>query len=39
VELADGRVIGIEVKATAAPVPDDARHLWLYALPICAFWT
>jgi predicted AAA+ superfamily ATPase len=30
VELADGRVIGIEVKATAAPVPEDARHLrWL----------
>ncbi len=27
VELADGRVIGIEVKATAAPVPEDARHL------------
>jgi uncharacterized protein len=30
VELADGRVIGIEIKATAAPVPEDARHLrWL----------
>ena len=30
VELADGRVVGIEVKATAAPVPEDARHLrWL----------
>lgn len=30
IELADGRVIGIEVKATAAPVPEDARHLrWL----------
>jgi uncharacterized protein len=30
VEFADGRVLGIEVKATAAPVPDDARHLrWL----------
>jgi predicted AAA+ superfamily ATPase len=30
VELADGRVIGIEVKATAAPTPADARHLrWL----------
>ena len=30
VELADGRVMGIEVKADAAPVPADARHLrWL----------
>jgi uncharacterized protein len=29
-ELVDGRVIGIEVKATAAPGPEDARHLrWL----------
>ncbi|HMG61655.1 MAG TPA: DUF4143 domain-containing protein [Streptosporangiaceae bacterium] len=29
-ELADGRVIGIEVKADAAPGPADARHLrWL----------
>ena len=33
VELADGRVVGIEVKATAAPVPEDARHLrWLQAV-------
>jgi predicted AAA+ superfamily ATPase len=33
VELADGRVIGIEVKATAAPVPEDARHLrWLQGI-------
>jgi predicted AAA+ superfamily ATPase len=30
VELPDGRVIGIEVKADAAPGPADARHLrWL----------
>lgn len=30
VELGDGRVIGIEVKADAAPGPDAARHLrWL----------
>jgi uncharacterized protein len=29
-ELADGRVIGIEVKASSAPKPDEARHLvWL----------
>ncbi|HEX9031369.1 MAG TPA: DUF4143 domain-containing protein [Streptosporangiaceae bacterium] len=29
-ELRDGRVVGIEVKAGAAPVPADARHLrWL----------
>ncbi|MGH3274492.1 MAG: ATP-binding protein [Streptosporangiaceae bacterium] len=29
-QFADGRVIGIEVKATAAPGPADARHLrWL----------
>lgn len=29
-ELKDGRVAGIEVKASAAPVPADARHLrWL----------
>jgi uncharacterized protein len=33
VELADGRVIGIEVKATAAPGPEDARHLrWLQGI-------
>lgn len=33
VELADGRVVGIEVKATAAPVPEDARHLrWLQSV-------
>lgn len=30
VELADGRVIGIEIKADAAPGPESARHLvWL----------
>jgi len=30
VELADGRVLGVEVKADAAPSRDDARHLvWL----------
>jgi uncharacterized protein len=30
VELGDGRVIGIEIKADAAPGPDAARHLhWL----------
>ena len=30
IEFADGRVVGIEVKASAAPVADDARHLrWL----------
>jgi uncharacterized protein len=29
-ELSDGRVVGIEVKASASPGPDDARHLrWL----------
>ncbi len=29
-ELADGRVIGIEVKASSAPKPQEARHLvWL----------
>ncbi|MDQ2876072.1 MAG: DUF4143 domain-containing protein [Actinomycetota bacterium] len=29
-ELADGRVVGVEVKADAAPGPADARHLrWL----------
>ena len=29
-ELAAGDVVAIEVKATAAPRPDDARHLsWL----------
>ncbi len=31
IELADGRVIGIEVKTDAAPGPDAARHLtWLH---------
>jgi predicted AAA+ superfamily ATPase len=30
VEFADGRVMGIEIKAAAAPVSADARHLrWL----------
>ncbi|MGH3304212.1 MAG: hypothetical protein ACRDOK_21545 [Streptosporangiaceae bacterium] len=30
IEFSDGRVAGIEVKASAAPGPDDARHLrWL----------
>ena len=30
VELADGRVLAIEIKASAAPTHDDARHLrWL----------
>lgn len=30
IDLGGGRVIGIEVKATAAPTPGDARHLaWL----------
>jgi predicted AAA+ superfamily ATPase len=30
IELADGRVIGVEIKADAAPGPDAARHLfWL----------
>ena len=30
VELADGRVLAIEIKASAAPTRDDARHLrWL----------
>ena len=30
IELADGRVIGIEIKADAAPGRDAARHLaWL----------
>ena len=30
VELGDGRVVGIEVKADSAPGPDAARHLrWL----------
>jgi len=30
IELADGRVIAIEIKADAAPGPDAARHLaWL----------
>jgi uncharacterized protein len=29
-ELADGRIIGIEVKASSAPKPEEARHLvWL----------
>lgn len=27
IETRDGRVIAIEVKATATPTPDDARHL------------
>jgi uncharacterized protein len=32
VEFPDGRLFGIEVKATAAPTPADARHLdWLAA--------
>jgi uncharacterized protein len=31
IEARDGRVIAVEVKATAAPSPADARHLeWLY---------
>lgn len=31
IEARDGRVIALEVKATAAPSPADARHLeWLY---------
>ncbi len=30
IEFSDGRAAGIEVKASAAPGPDDARHLrWL----------
>lgn len=30
VEAADGRVVGLEITATAAPSRDDARHLaWL----------
>ena len=30
IEFSDGRVVGIEMKAAAAPGPDDARHLrWL----------
>ena len=30
IEFSDGRVAGIEVKASASPEPDDARHLrWL----------
>ena len=30
IEFSDGRVAGIEVKASASPDPDDARHLrWL----------
>lgn len=30
IEFSDGRVVGIEVKAAAAPGPEDARHLrWL----------
>jgi uncharacterized protein len=29
-ELADGRIIGIEIKASSAPKPEEARHLvWL----------
>ncbi|MGH3965135.1 MAG: DUF4143 domain-containing protein [Pseudonocardiaceae bacterium] len=29
-EAADGRIVGLEIKATAAPTRDDARHLaWL----------
>jgi hypothetical protein len=30
IELAGGRVLAFEIKAAAAPTPDDARHLaWL----------
>ncbi|MCA1676924.1 MAG: DUF4143 domain-containing protein, partial [Actinobacteria bacterium] len=29
-EAADGRIVGLEIKATAAPTRDDASHLaWL----------